>query len=86
MAGAVAFASDPNVGTWKLNEAKSKIPAMAPWPVIAHELAYEMNPRATVYGSFDQAGGDWFLCSSLRAFSSADESAISVHMQQVRRD
>jgi hypothetical protein len=23
----VAFASDPNMGTWKLNEAKSKIPA-----------------------------------------------------------
>jgi hypothetical protein len=25
-----AFASDPNVGSWKLNEAKSKIPAGAP--------------------------------------------------------
>ena len=24
---ALAFASDPNMGTWKLNEAKSKIPA-----------------------------------------------------------
>jgi len=27
---AMAFASNPNMGTWKLNEAKSKIPAMAP--------------------------------------------------------
>jgi hypothetical protein len=26
---AVAFAADPNVGSWKLNEAKSKIPAGA---------------------------------------------------------
>lgn len=26
----VCFASDPNVGTWKLNEAKSKIPAGSP--------------------------------------------------------
>ena len=26
----LCFASDPNVGTWKLNEAKSKIPAGAP--------------------------------------------------------
>ena len=26
---AVGFAADPNVGTWKLNEAKSKIPAGA---------------------------------------------------------
>jgi hypothetical protein len=29
-AGAVGFAADPNVGSWKLNEAKSKIPAGAP--------------------------------------------------------
>ena len=27
---AAGFASDPNVGSWKLNEAKSKIPAGAP--------------------------------------------------------
>jgi hypothetical protein len=27
---AVGFAADPNVGSWKLNEAKSKIPAGAP--------------------------------------------------------
>ena len=27
---AMAFASDANMGTWKLNESKSKIPAMAP--------------------------------------------------------
>jgi hypothetical protein len=30
VAAAMAFGSDPNIGTWKLNEAKSKIPAMAP--------------------------------------------------------
>jgi len=30
VAGAVCFASDPNLGTWKLNEAKSKIAAGAP--------------------------------------------------------
>jgi hypothetical protein len=28
-AGAMALGSDANMGTWKLNEAKSKIPAMA---------------------------------------------------------
>jgi hypothetical protein len=27
---AAGFASDPNLGTWKLNEAKSKVPAGAP--------------------------------------------------------
>ena len=27
---AASFAADPNLGTWKLNEAKSKIPAGAP--------------------------------------------------------
>jgi hypothetical protein len=30
VAGVMAFGADPNMGTWKLNEAKSKIPAMAP--------------------------------------------------------
>lgn len=30
VAGAVCFASDPNIGTWKLNEAKSKMAAGAP--------------------------------------------------------
>ena len=30
VAAAVAFASNPYIGTWKLNEAKSKIPASAP--------------------------------------------------------
>ncbi len=30
IAVAVSFASSPNMGTWKLNEAKSKVPAMAP--------------------------------------------------------
>jgi hypothetical protein len=27
---AMCFAQDPNIGTWKLNEAKSQIPAGAP--------------------------------------------------------
>ena len=30
LAVAVSFAGNPNIGKWKLNEAKSKIPAMAP--------------------------------------------------------
>jgi hypothetical protein len=30
LAVATCFAENPNMGTWKLNEAKSKIPAMAP--------------------------------------------------------
>jgi hypothetical protein len=30
IAMAASFAANPNMGTWKLNEAKSKIPAMAP--------------------------------------------------------
>src|ERR1700722_1155244 len=30
VAVAVGFAANPNIGTWKLNEAKSKIPPMAP--------------------------------------------------------
>ncbi len=38
LAVAVSFASDPNMGTWKLNEAKSKIPAGAPKN---HTVVYE---------------------------------------------
>jgi len=30
VAVAMSFAANPNIGTWKLNEAKSKIPAMTP--------------------------------------------------------
>jgi hypothetical protein len=38
VAAAMAFASNPNMGTWKLNEAKSKIPAGAPKN---HTVVYE---------------------------------------------
>jgi len=38
IAVAVAFASDPNMGTWKLNEAKSKFPAGA---AKNHTVVYE---------------------------------------------
>ncbi len=34
----VVFAANPNMGTWKLNEAKSRIPAMAPKN---HTVVYE---------------------------------------------
>lgn len=34
----LSFAGNPNMGTWKLNEAKSKIPAMAPKN---HTVVYE---------------------------------------------
>jgi hypothetical protein len=52
--GAVAFASDPNIGTWKLNEAKSKIPAMAPKN---HTVVYEAagdSIKVTVDGTDGQ--------------------------------
>ncbi|HSZ60177.1 MAG TPA: VCBS domain-containing protein [Terriglobales bacterium] len=38
MAVAVSFAGNPNMGTWKLNEAKSKFPAMA---AKNHTVVYE---------------------------------------------
>jgi hypothetical protein len=54
VAGAIAFASDPNIGTWKLNEAKSKIPAMAPKN---HTVVYEAagdSIKVTVDGTDGQ--------------------------------
>jgi hypothetical protein len=54
MAAAVGFASDANMGTWKLNEAKSKIPAMAPKNnMVVYEAAGD-SVKVTVDGT----GGD----------------------------
>lgn len=50
VAAALAFASDQNMGTWKLNEAKSKIPAMAPKNnKVVYEAAGD-NIKVTVDG------------------------------------
>jgi hypothetical protein len=49
-AGAMAFGADANMGTWKLNEAKSKIPAMAPKNnTVVYEAAGDMV-KVTVDG------------------------------------
>lgn len=48
---AVSFAANPNMGTWKLNEGKSKIPAMA---VKNNTVVYEAagdNIKVTVDGT-----------------------------------
>jgi hypothetical protein len=53
---AVAFADNPHMGTWNLNEAKSKIPANAPKN---HKVVYEAagdSIKVTVDGT-DAAGG-----------------------------
>jgi hypothetical protein len=55
IAVAVAFASDPNMGTWKLNEAKSKLaPGMPKNNTVVYEAAGE-SMKATVDGT-DAAG------------------------------
>jgi hypothetical protein len=47
---ALGFAADPNLGTWKLNEAKSKIPAGASKNVtVVYEMAGD-SIKATVDG------------------------------------
>jgi hypothetical protein len=47
---AVSFASNPNMGTWKLNEAKSKFPAMAAKNnTVVYEVAGD-NVKVTVDG------------------------------------
>lgn len=51
VAGAVCFASDVHMGTWKLNEAKSKV---APGAPKNHTVVYEAagdNIKATVDGT-----------------------------------
>jgi len=51
---AMAFASDANMGTWKLNEAKSKLPAMAPKNnTVVYEAAGD-NVKVTVDGTDGQ--------------------------------
>ncbi len=55
VAAAVSFASNPNMGTWKLNEAKSKIPPMAPKNnTVVYEAAGD-KVKVTVDGT-DGAG------------------------------
>jgi len=50
MAVAMVFAADQNMGTWKLNEAKSKIPAGAPKnTTVVYEAAGD-NVKVTVDG------------------------------------
>ena len=51
IAVAVAVASDANMGTWKLNEAKSKFPAMSPKNnTVVYEAAGD-NVKVTVDGT-----------------------------------
>ena len=51
VAAAVGFASNPNMGTWKLNEAKSKFPPMAPKNnTVVYEAAGD-NVKVTVDGT-----------------------------------
>lgn len=55
LAVAVSFAGNPNMGKWKLNEAKSKIPATAAKnSVVVYEAAGD-NIKVTVDGT-DPAG------------------------------
>ena len=51
VAVAVAFASNPNMGTWKLNEAKSKFPPMAPKNNTVVYEAVGDNVKVTVDGT-----------------------------------
>jgi hypothetical protein len=55
LAAAVGFASNPNIGTWKLNEAKSKVPAAAPKNNTVVYEAVGDNLKVTVDGT-DAAG------------------------------
>ena len=55
LAVAVSFAGNPNMGKWKLNEAKSKIPAMAPKnDLVVYEMTGD-SVKVTVDGT-DAAG------------------------------
>ena len=51
VAVAVGFASNPNMGTWKLNEAKSKFPPMAPKNTTVVYEAVDDNVKVTVDGT-----------------------------------
>jgi hypothetical protein len=51
VAAAVVFASNPNMGTWKLNEAKSTFPPMAPKnSMVVYDAAGD-NVKVTVDGT-----------------------------------
>jgi len=47
---AISFAQNPNLGTWKLNEAKSKIPAGFPKNLTVTYVAAGDSVKATVEG------------------------------------
>jgi len=50
VAAAMCFASDPNMGTWKLNDAKSKVAAGLPKPItVVYEAAGD-KVKVTVDG------------------------------------
>jgi len=51
VAVAVSFAGNPNMGTWKLNEAKSKFPPMAPKNTTVVYEAVDDNVKVTVDGT-----------------------------------
>jgi hypothetical protein len=55
VAVAAGFASNPNMGTWKLNEAKSKVPAAAPKNNTVVYEAVGDSVKVTVDGT-DAAG------------------------------
>jgi hypothetical protein len=62
VAVAVGFASNPNIGTWKLNEAKSNIPSMAPKNSTVVYQAAGDNLKVSVDGTDSQgkpAHNEW---------------------------
>lgn len=62
VAVAVGFASNPNIGTWKLNEAKSSIPSMAPKNSTVVYQATGDNLKVSVDGTDSQgkpAHNEW---------------------------
>jgi hypothetical protein len=62
VAVAVSFAQNPNIGTWKLNEAKSKIPAgVGKNTTVVYEAAGDMMKVTTdgVDGKGSPAHSEW---------------------------
>lgn len=62
LAVAVSFAQNPNMGTWKLNEAKSKIPAgVGKNTTVVYEAAGDMMKVTTdgVDGKGNPAHSEW---------------------------
>ena len=56
----VCFAQNPNLGTWKLNEAKSKIPDGSPKNVTVKYEAAGKSIKGTIDGVDDQQLRDDF--------------------------